>query len=247
LAKSILIENFHARYPGLRVEFIITDKYLDLSKGHADIAIRTGEAADDNLIGRKIAEVPWAVYATRSYVKLHGRPERTHDLNEHLVIAFDGEIPNFAAARWRRSVAPRAKIAARSDNWAAYLATVKTGVGLAPLPIHHGDRERELVRLIDTEPRVVSQFWLLMHPDMRHTPRVRAFFDYVVAEVKTFRSLLLREVSRRTTTLRRHLRQAATIRILARTRSSHVYSKAMTVVHARTECSPSLFKAAVDQ
>jgi len=33
----------------------------------------------------------------------------------------------------------------------------------------------------------------LMHPDMRHTPRVRAFFDYVVAEVKTFRSLLLRE------------------------------------------------------
>jgi DNA-binding transcriptional LysR family regulator len=42
--------------------------------------------------------------------------------------------------------------------------------------------ERELVRLIDTEPRVVSQFWLLMHPDMRHTPRVRAFFGHVVAE-----------------------------------------------------------------
>ena len=89
------------------------------------------------------------------------------------------------AARWLRSVAPRAKIAARSDNWAAFLTTVKTGVGLAPLPIHHGDREKELVLLIDTEPRVVSQFWLLMHPDMRHTPRVRAFFDYVVAEVKT--------------------------------------------------------------
>ena len=193
LAKSILIEGFYARYPGLRVEFVITDKYLDLSKGHADIAIRTGEVADENLIGRKIAEVPWAVYATRSYVEHHGRPERTHDLNQHLVVAFDGEIANYAAARWLKSVAPRAKVAARSDNWAAFLTTVKTGVGLAPLPIHHGDREKELVRLIDTEPRVVSQFWLLMHPDMRHTPRVRAFFDYIVAEVKTFRSLLLRE------------------------------------------------------
>lgn len=150
LAKSILIEGFHARYPGLRVEFNITDKYLDLSKGHADIAIRTGEAADENLIGRKIAEVPWAVYATRSYVEHHGRPERTHDLNHHLVVAFDGEIANYAAARWLKSVAPRAKVAARSDNWAAFLTTVKTGVGLAPLPIHHGDRDKELVRLIDT-------------------------------------------------------------------------------------------------
>jgi DNA-binding transcriptional LysR family regulator len=193
LAKSILIEGFHARYPGLRVEFIITDKYLDLSKGRADIAIRTGEVADENLIGRKIAEVPWAVYATRSYVEHHGRPERAHDLNQHLIVAFDGEIANYAAARWLRSVAPKAEIAARSDNWAAYLATVKTGVGLAPLPIHHGDREKGLVRLIDTEPGVVSQFWLLMHPDMRHTPRVRAFFDYLITEVKAFRSLLLRE------------------------------------------------------
>ena len=191
-AKSVLIEGFHARYPGLRVEFIITDKYLDLSKGQADIAIRTGEVADQNLIGRKIAEVPWAVYATPSYVEHHGRPEQMQDLNQHLVVAFDGEIANYAAARWLRSVAPNAKVAARSDNWAAFLATVKTGVGLAPLPTHHGDREKELVRLIDTEPRVVSQFWLLMHPDMRHTPRVRAFFDYVVAEVKAFRALLLR-------------------------------------------------------
>lgn len=33
LAKSTLIRDFHGRYPGLRVEFVITDKYLDLSKG----------------------------------------------------------------------------------------------------------------------------------------------------------------------------------------------------------------------
>ena len=188
-----MTQNFHTRYPGLRIEFVITDKYLDLSKGEADIAIRTGEPCDENLIGRKIAGVPWAVYATHSYVERHGRPESAADLNDHFVVAFDGEIANYAAARWLRSVAPTAKIAARSDNWAAFLATVKTGVGLAPLPIHHGDREKDLVRLIDMEPRVVSQFWLLMHPDMRHTPRVRAFFDYVVAELKTFRSLLLRD------------------------------------------------------
>lgn len=193
LAKSSLIRDFHSRYPGLRVEFVITDKYLDLSKGQADIAIRTGEAGDENLIGRKIAEVPWAVYATRSYVERHGRPERPEDINDHFVVAFDGEIANYVAARWLRSVAPHARVAARSDNWPAYVATVKTGVGLGPLPTHHGDREVGLIRLIDTTPGLVSSFWLLVHPDLRHTPRARAFFDYLVADLNAFRTLLLRQ------------------------------------------------------
>jgi DNA-binding transcriptional LysR family regulator len=193
LAKSPLIEAFHARYPGLQVELVITDRYLDLAKGEADIAIRFGEASDDALIGRKIAEVPWAVYATRSYVERHGRPGRPEDIEDHLVVAFDGEIANYAAARWLRSVAPRARIAARSDSWPALIATVKSGAGLAPLPIHHGDRDKELVRLIGTTPGLVSEIWLLVHPDMRQTPRVRTFFEYVIAELKGFRTLLLRE------------------------------------------------------
>jgi DNA-binding transcriptional LysR family regulator len=58
-----------------------------------------------------------------------------------------------------------------------------------PVAIHHGDREKELVRLIGTTPGLVSEIWLLVHPDMRQTPRVRTFFDYVIAELKDFRAL----------------------------------------------------------
>ena len=196
LAQSPLIDAFHTRYPGLRIELVITDRFVDLSKGEADIAIRFGESQDDAVIGRKIAEVPWAVYASRSYVERHGRPERLEDIEHHFVVACDGEIANYAAAQWLRSVAPHAKVAARSENWPGLVLAVKSGVGLGPLPTHHGDQEKELVRLIDTAPELVSHFWLLMHRDMRRTPRVRAFFDYVVAEIKSFRALLLRESER---------------------------------------------------
>jgi len=167
---------------------------LDLSKGEADIAIRFGEPQDDTLIGRRIAEVPWAVYASRSYVERQGRPERPEDIEQHLVIAYDGEIANYAAARWLRSVAPHARVAARSENWPAYVLAVKSGVGLGPLPVHHGDRDEDLVRLIDAPKGLVSEFWLLMHSDMQRTPRVRAFFDFVIADIRAFRALLLREV-----------------------------------------------------
>jgi DNA-binding transcriptional LysR family regulator len=193
LARSSLIKTFHTRYPRLRVEFVVTDKYLDLSKGEADIAIRTGSAADEALVGRKIAEVPWAVYAARSYVERYGRPSAPENIADHLVVAFDGDIADYAASRWLKSVAPRAKVAARSDSWPAMLATVKTGVGLGLLPIHHGDREKDLVRLIDPTPGVTSEFWLLVHPDMRNMPRVSAFFDYMLEELTAFRALLLRQ------------------------------------------------------
>jgi DNA-binding transcriptional LysR family regulator len=52
------------------------------------------------------------------------------------------------------------------------------------------DGENDLVRVIDSVPEVVTHFYLLMHPDMQHVPRVRAFFDFVVSEIKAFRVVL---------------------------------------------------------
>jgi DNA-binding transcriptional LysR family regulator len=196
LANSPLLDTFHVRYPNLRVELLVSDRLLDLSRGEADIAIRLGQPQESPLIGRKIAKVPWAVYASHSYVQRYGRPEAPRDLKDHVVVAYDGEIADYAAARWLQSVAPNARVAARSENWPGYILAVKSGAGIGPLPVHHGDRENELVRLFDTDPQVVSHFWLLMHRDMRRTPRVRAFFDFVIAELKAFRMLLLRQTER---------------------------------------------------
>jgi DNA-binding transcriptional LysR family regulator len=52
------------------------------------------------------------------------------------------------------------------------------------------DGENDLVRVIDSVPEVVTHFYLLMHPDTQHVPRVRAFFDFVVSEIKAFRVVL---------------------------------------------------------
>lgn len=41
IASSPLLDLFHERHPGLRVELVMSDGYLDLSKGEADIALRS--------------------------------------------------------------------------------------------------------------------------------------------------------------------------------------------------------------
>jgi DNA-binding transcriptional LysR family regulator len=190
LLKTPLIDAFHARYPGLRLEFLLSDQFLDLSKGEDDIAIRVGESRDKALVGRSLAAARWAVYASRSYVERHGRPERLEDIDRHFVVAFDGAIANYSAARWLRSIAPHAPIAARSDSWPAVISTVKSGAGLAPMPIAVGDRETELVRAIDDVPELATKYSLLTHRDLHRTARVRAFFDFGASERKAFRAVL---------------------------------------------------------
>ena len=141
--------------------------------------------------GRKIAEGAWAVYASRSYVERHGRPDGPEDIAHHCVVQFDGTIANHAAAEWLRMVAPHATIGARSESFPGLVLAVKSGAGLAPLPTVLADGESELVRVIDSVPELVTHYYLLMHPDMQHTPRVRAFYDFVESEIKLFRGALV--------------------------------------------------------
>ena len=89
-----LIEAFRVKYPELRVDLIMTDRRLDLAKGEAEIAVRMHDPGDERLIARKLADSPWAIYASRSYIERNGRPQRVEDLGRHAIIEFDGEIAN---------------------------------------------------------------------------------------------------------------------------------------------------------
>jgi DNA-binding transcriptional LysR family regulator len=199
LQESSLLELFQARHPSLRVELVLSDQILDLAKGQADLAIRACEPEDEALIGRKIAEGRWALYASRSYVARHGRPERQEDINRHFIIEGRGAMANYPAVRWLRLVAPHATIGASCDYWSSYVLALKSGAGVAPLIISVGDRESELVRVFDIGPELVTPFYLLMHRDLQRTPRVRAFFDFVVAQIKGFRSVLIQSVDQTAT------------------------------------------------
>ena len=70
-----LIEAFRDKYPELRVDLIMTDRRLDLTKGEAEVAVRMHEPGDGSLVARRIENSPWAVFASQSYVKRHGRPQ----------------------------------------------------------------------------------------------------------------------------------------------------------------------------
>jgi DNA-binding transcriptional LysR family regulator len=196
MMKSPLLDMFHDRFPGLRVELLMVDRVLDLAKGEADVAFRTIAPQDNALIARKIAEVPWAVCAGHSYIERRGRPQTLEDIEDHYVIQFDGAIADHTVARWMKTNAAGARIAARCTSVPALVLAVKSGAGVSPLPVIAIQNEPDIVRLFDQIPELRLPFYLLIHRDMRRTPRVRAFCDFVSSEIKAFRELLVGQTDR---------------------------------------------------
>ena len=176
-----LIERFHAKHPTFQVEFVTSDRYLDLLKGEADVAFRSGDT-DDDLIGRKIADSIWAIYASPAYIERHGKPERVEDLTHHLLVSLDEALANHRVVTWLKAVAPEAKIAARNNSVLGLVYAVKSGIGLGPLPTAIADEQEDLVRVLGPIPQLARSWRLLTHPDLRRTPRVTAFFDFVAEE-----------------------------------------------------------------
>lgn len=189
MTQSKLLDRFQALHPGLRVEFVTSDRYLDLAKGEADVALRSGDT-DDELVGRKIADSVWAVYASRTYVERHGRPERIEQLSRHPLVAFDDSLRNHRASQWLAAVAPGATIVARNNSVLGLVYALKSGIGVGPLPTALGDAEPDLVRLLGPIPELSRSWRLLAHPDVRRTPRVTAFFDFIGDEREAMKSIL---------------------------------------------------------
>lgn len=190
---SPLLNEFHHRYPELRVNLIIDNRVLDLGKAQVDVALRAGDPRDPTLIGRKLVPVAWAVYASCGHVARCGVPAAPEDMNGRPVIGFDGELEDIPVARWLREVAPRAEIPVRCTTFFAVLSAVKSGLGYALLPCHIGDIDADLVRVIGPLPALTGHLWILTHPELHRTPKVRAFFDFMVAEIEPYKPLMIGE------------------------------------------------------
>ena len=190
LTRSGLLDRFHALHPALHVEFVMSDKYVDLRTGEADVALRSGDTDDAVLVGRKVGDSLWAVYASRDYVARHGKPSSIEEIQAHPVAGFEESMAGHRASQWLRQVAPKANIVARSGSVLGLLLSAKAGVGVAPLPTALGDSEPELVRVLGPIPALSRDWRLLAMPEIRKTPRVSAFFDFIATEIDALKPII---------------------------------------------------------
>ena len=93
-------------------------------------------------------------------------------------------------SQWLKSVAPEAGIIARNNSVLGLMYAVRSGIGIGALPTAIADTEPDLVRLFGPIPELTRSWRLLTHPDLRRTPRIAAFFDFIVEEREALKSIL---------------------------------------------------------
>ncbi len=81
------LPELYAEFPGLTVEFAVSERYADLVQDGLDMALRVGHLDDSSLVARRIGKVKIVTVASPGYLAVHGIPERPSDLGKHRLIA----------------------------------------------------------------------------------------------------------------------------------------------------------------
>jgi LysR family transcriptional regulator, transcriptional activator for dmlA len=81
-----LVSEFAKRYPHIDVQFVVTDRPVDLVEGAFDIAIRFGELPDQRLRARRLMSNRRFLCASPKYLERHGIPQGMEDLLHHRCI-----------------------------------------------------------------------------------------------------------------------------------------------------------------
>ncbi|KDB50650.1 transcriptional regulator protein [Sphaerotilus natans subsp. natans DSM 6575] len=83
-----LIAEFARRHPGIRFEFDLTPRRVDLVSEPFDVAIRMGASQDSTLVARLLATLDTHLYASPAYVSRVGPPRQPADLARHEGLLF---------------------------------------------------------------------------------------------------------------------------------------------------------------
>jgi DNA-binding transcriptional LysR family regulator len=173
------LAGFRASHPGISLELIVDNRLLSLSRREADVALRPTRPDQDDLFGRKLADIAWTVYGARDYLKAHGRPRGPAGLVGHPLIGWDEAATRTRAAEWLDATAPADAVIYRSSSLINQLIATKAGIGLAVLPCYLGDPEPDLERAFAPVAELARELWIVTHGDLRNTARVRAFLEIV--------------------------------------------------------------------
>jgi DNA-binding transcriptional LysR family regulator len=171
---------FQREHPGITIDVTTSNAFANLSKRDADVAIRPVIDPPEFLMGRRIGSVAFAVYAADARADSASEPW----------IGPDDTLASTSVARWMRTSMPSVRPEFRADSLVSMRELCAAGAGLAALPCYLGDTDARLVRVRPPIAEMTTALWVLTHPDLARTARVRLLMDYVSAALGKQRPLL---------------------------------------------------------
>ncbi len=184
-----IFAGFLARCPDIRLDVLLSNQALNLSKRDADVAIRATDNPPETLVGRRAARIAWALYGRASdFPERHG--VEMESLWQRNWVSLGDQFAGLKAVRYLASHVAAERIVYRVNTVLGLAEAIEAGIGIGFAPCFIADRRPGLVRLAAPDPGFSADLWLLTHPDLRHSPRVRLFLDFVAGELGRMKPLI---------------------------------------------------------
>jgi DNA-binding transcriptional LysR family regulator len=177
--------SFIERFPGVELTLICNDNEASLVRREADVALRMTNRPAENLVGRKVGRVDFAVYASKELARRIGRKA---DLAAWPWLHWDERLDARWLDAWLAANAPGARIAMRVDMSSFALnEAISAGIGVHFLACSEGDTNPKLQRVGPVQEAYSRDVWLLTMDALKTTSRVRAFIDHFVEQTSADR------------------------------------------------------------
>jgi DNA-binding transcriptional LysR family regulator len=182
----LILARFGEVEPGIEIELVASNEVGNLLRRDADIAVRMVAPTQDDIVARKIADLPLTACAAKAYLERCGRPEKAADLLDHALIGYDrGEEIIQGFAHFGVTVDRRA-FRFRTDSQVALWEAVRTGNGIGFAQRSLVTREPGVEIVLPDLALPNLPMWLAMHHDVRHSPRIRRVVDFLHGELKAY-------------------------------------------------------------
>lgn len=184
-----MLATFRQRYPEVRLDIVLSNQALNLSKRDADVAVRATDHPPENLVGRRVARIAWALYG-RSIdfpAPVAATPEQLEAQNW---VSLGDSLGALKTVKFVQENVPPERVGYKINSVLGLAEAVESGIGIGHIPCFIGDVRPSLVRLGPPDDDYAADLWLLTHPDLRHSPRVRAFLDFIAGEIAPHRRFI---------------------------------------------------------
>ena len=186
LLLPIFVE-FRERYPKIELEVIVENRFLNLSRREADIALRPTAAPPEAMTGINVGELGMALFAPPALADRFAAGEQLGSLPW---VGWEDGAETLRFGGFYRASGLNPVFAYRSNSLLAQISAAEAGLGIAVLPCFAGDTSDKLRRLETIDRVLATSLWILTHPDLRRAARIKAFIDYMSAALRKKRRLL---------------------------------------------------------
>lgn len=179
-----IIGAYQVKYPQVRVQIFITDRFVNLVAEGVDLSFIVGPLQDATLVARTILSYRHRLVASPAYLRSRKKPTTPEDLQAHRLLAFSFWEPenhwDFVHANGKETKTLTFRPFLSMNDYTGLAPALLAGVGIGDLPPIVQPELLRIGRLVEVMPKWhFRPFELkIVHLGNRYIPRpVRLFID----------------------------------------------------------------------